>query len=207
MPTYSHQDILQLERFFRVNLVNTASGIRSPYLIGTSDKDGNTNLAIFNSVVHIGAKPPALGFIMRPHTVERHTYENIKASGVFTLNLVHSDIIEKAHRTSASYPRDRSEFDSCGFQEQYLQGFSAPFVQECELKLGLTLLEEHLIEFNQTILLIGRIDHLILPDGCVKQDGSIDHDQLNTVGVSGLYSYYDTQLNRQLDFVRPEQTS
>ena len=207
MPTYSHQDILQLERFFRVNLVNTASGIRSPHLIGTADKDGNTNLAIFNSVVHIGAKPPALGFIMRPHTVERHTYENIKASGVFTLNLVHSDIIEKAHRTSASYPRDRSEFDSCGFQEQYLQGFSAPFVQECELKLGLTLLEEHLIEFNQTILLIGRIDHLILPDGCVKQDGSIDHDQLNTVGVSGLYSYYDTQLNRQLDFVRPEQTS
>ena len=207
MPTYSHQDILQLERFFRVNLVNTASGIRSPYLIGTSDKDGNTNLAIFNSVVHIGAKPPALGFIMRPHTVERHTYENIKASGVFTLNLVHSDIIENAHQTSASYPRDRSEFESCGFQEQYLQGFSAPFVQECELKIGLSLLEEHLIEFNQTIILIGQIDHLIVPDSCVKQDGSIDHDRLNTVGVSGLYSYYDTQLNRQLDFVRPEKSS
>lgn len=204
MPTYSHQDILQLERFFRVNLVNTASGIRSPHLIGTSDKNGNTNLAIFNSVVHIGANPPALGFIMRPHTVERHTYENIKDTGVFTLNLVHTDIIEAAHQTSASYSREQSEFESCGLNEHYQEGFAAPFVQESKLKMGLTLLEEHLIEFNQTILLIGRIDHLILPDSCIKRDGSIDHDELNTVGVSGLYSYYDTHLNRQLDFVRPE---
>ena len=186
MPTYSHQDILQLERFFRVNLVNTASGIRSPHLIGTADKNGNTNLAIFNSVVHIGANPPALGFIMRPHTVERHTYENIKETGVFTLNLVHSDIIEKAHQTSASYSREQSEFETCGFNEEYLKGFSAPFVQECELKMGLSLLEEHLIEFNQTILLIGQIDHLILPDSCVKQNGSIDHDLVFTVGVAGL---------------------
>ncbi|PQB05707.1 flavin reductase family protein [Aureitalea marina] len=204
MPLYNEQDFLELEKYFRINLINTASGIRSPFLIGTCNEQGKTNLAIFNSVVHIGANPPCLGFIMRPHTVERHTYQNIKETGVFTLNLVHTGIIESAHHTSASYDREESEFDRCAFNPQYWDQFSAPFVQECRLKMAMALQEEHLIEFNKTILLIGRIIKLELPDGSVLEDGSIDHQALGTAGVSGLYSYYKNSAIKQLEFARPK---
>jgi flavin reductase (DIM6/NTAB) family NADH-FMN oxidoreductase RutF len=206
MKILPHKDILELDKYFRINLINTASGIRSPFLVGTADENGQTNLAIFNSVVHIGANPPCLGFIMRPHTVERHTYENIKTTGSFTLNLVHRGMIEQAHHTSASYPREVSEFTQSGLNPEFLEGFPAPFVSESKLKMGMSFLEEHEIQFNNTILIIGKVEKLIVPDEAVQEDGSIDHEILDTSGVSGLYSYYDIKANRKLPFQRPERT-
>lgn len=204
MAIYSNKEILELERYFRTNLVNTASGVRSPFLIGTEDAEGRSNLAIFNTVVHIGANPPCLGFIMRPHTVERHTYENIKATGGFTLNLVHKGLIDQAHHTSASYPRELSEFEASGLTREYLGNFRAPFVEQSKLKMGMSFLEEHKIEYNGTILLIGKVETLIVPEDAVQDDGSIDHDLLTTAGVSGLFSYYDIKSNRKLPFQRPK---
>ena len=203
MKIFNHHQIQELEKYFRANLINTASGMRSPFLIGTANEDSQTNLAIFNSVVHIGANPPCLGFIMRPHTVERHTYENIKATNYFTLNLVHKDILKKAHQTSAKYPANQSEFEQCGLTAEYLEDFPAPFVKESNLKMGLKLVEEQPIEFNKTILLIGQIESLILLDDAIEADGSIDHEILNTITVSGLYSYYKTAFITKQPYVRP----
>lgn len=203
MPIYNHQQIQNLEKYFRVNLINTVSGVRSAHLIGTTDANSNTNLAIFNSVVHIGANPPCLGFIMRPHVVERHTYENIKATNYFTINQVHAAIIEQAHQTSAKYPSDQSEFHKCNLTEEYVEDFPVPFVKKSRLKIGLSFVEEHPIKYNDTILIIGRIEKLIVPDEAVQDDGCIDHEGLETVVVSGLYSYYDLSFNRKLQFARP----
>ena len=51
---------------------NALSGAKPGYLIG-SGEGKDENLAIFNSITHIGANPPLLGFIQRPATVDRHT--------------------------------------------------------------------------------------------------------------------------------------
>ena len=80
-------------------------------------------------MVHIGSKPPLLGFVLRPTTVERHTYDNIKATSEFTVNHIHADMIDKAHQTSAKYDRDISEFEAVGLQEEYLNHCKAPFRQ------------------------------------------------------------------------------
>lgn len=47
-----------LEDRKRVSLINSLSEFKSLNLIGTINNQGQTNLAIFNSVVHIGANPP-----------------------------------------------------------------------------------------------------------------------------------------------------
>lgn len=47
-----------LEDRKRIALINSLSGFKSLNLIGTINNQGQTNLAIFNSVVHIGANPP-----------------------------------------------------------------------------------------------------------------------------------------------------
>lgn len=75
---FTFDEIMRLPSRYRANLINKVSGFKPANLIGTKSKSGQTNLAVFNSVVHIGANPPYLGFILRPTTVERHTYENIK---------------------------------------------------------------------------------------------------------------------------------
>jgi flavin reductase (DIM6/NTAB) family NADH-FMN oxidoreductase RutF len=98
----------------RIALINSISGLRPAVLVATADAGRRSNLAVMNSLMHVGARPPLLGLLFRPDTVERHTLENIRATGVYTVNHVHGGIIDAAHQSSARYPRDVSEFDAVG---------------------------------------------------------------------------------------------
>ena len=103
MNFFDFEAISNLEKIYRINLINSCSGFKSANLLGTISKEGITNVAIFSSVMHLGSDPPTLGFILRPKTVERDTYKNIKEIGFFTINHIWEDIIKDAHHTSAKY--------------------------------------------------------------------------------------------------------
>lgn len=112
MVNFTSEKLKDLDKRFRANLINSISGYKPANLIGTISNSGASNLAIFNSVVHLGANPPLLGFIMRPvEDVERHTYANIVRTGVYTINHVHENFIKNAHWTSAKFELDKSEFE------------------------------------------------------------------------------------------------
>ncbi|CAD7816239.1 hypothetical protein CHRY9390_03129 [Chryseobacterium aquaeductus] len=84
---FTNQQIADLEERKRTAMINSLSGFKSLNLIGTINKIGQTNLAIFNSVMHIGANPALMGFICRPDSVERDTLENIKQTGFASTGL------------------------------------------------------------------------------------------------------------------------
>jgi flavin reductase (DIM6/NTAB) family NADH-FMN oxidoreductase RutF len=197
------ESIEKMESRYRGNFFNTIAGFKSANLIGTASNNGQTNLAIFNSVVHIGANPPYLGFILRPTTVDRHTYENIKQNGNYTFNHVHKDFIEQAHQTSAKYGSDVSEFDACGFKEQYLDGFQPPYVKESVIKLGLQFEEEYKIKANSTILVVGKVMHAYLDEKLISKDGSVDLDAAGTVANSGLNEYLKPSKLKKFDYAKP----
>ncbi|MFK7806344.1 MAG: flavin reductase family protein [Saprospiraceae bacterium] len=204
MKTYTLDDILQLEKYYRISLINKISGLKSANLIGTKNSSGQSNLAIFNSVVHIGANPPYLGFICRPLAVERHTYENIKETGYYTINQVPESIHQKAHQTSAKYAREVSEFDACQLTESYLHDFPVPFVGESPIKIGLSFQEEQLIKVNNTVLVIGKIEQVILPDGLIQDDGNINFEEIEGIAINGLDSYYSCKRIGQYSYARPD---
>jgi len=203
MPTFELKDIMNFERTYRKTLMNKISGLKSVNLIGSKSAESISNVSIFNSVVHIGANPPLLGFIMRPLTVERHTYENIKSTGFYTINHVSESIHRNAHRTSAKFEAGTSEFDECGLTEKYMGNFAAPFVGESQIQIGLSFQEEHLIEANKTILIIGKVEKLLLPDHAVKDDGDIDLSILQSVCVGGLDTYYSSKKIGRCAYARP----
>ena len=60
------QTLSTYDRFYRGNLINSLSGFKPASLIGTSDDQGRTNLAIFSNIVHLGADPALVGFVNRP---------------------------------------------------------------------------------------------------------------------------------------------
>jgi flavin reductase (DIM6/NTAB) family NADH-FMN oxidoreductase RutF len=99
-------------------------------MIGTANNNGVTNLALFNSIFHLGANPPLLGMIFRPDGDDHDTLQNIKETGQYTINNVLPEWFEKAHQTSARYPSGYSEFEPCGFKESYYDDFKVPFVAE-----------------------------------------------------------------------------
>lgn len=203
MPIFSFDDLMEMPSRYRGNLLNKVSGIKPANLIATISKERKSNLAIFNSVVHIGANPPYLGFVLRPTTVERHTYENIKETGVYTINQITTEIHKKAHQTSANYERGVSEFERVGLTEEYYANFKAPFVKESTIKIALEFEEEHLIKCNDTRLIIGKITQLQLPDNCIAANGDINLEHLDCVGIGGLDSYYSVQKLGTYAYAKP----
>ncbi len=203
IKTFTYDELLELPSRYRGRLLNKASGLKPANLIGTQSKAGTVNLAVFNSVVHIGANPPYLGFILRPTTVERHTYENIKETGVYTINQITTAIHQQAHQTSAKYDRNISEFEAVGLKEYYHHDFGAPFVAESLIKIGLCFEEEHYIKCNNTRLVIGKVEHLILPEAAIAEDGDVMLEQLDPVAIGGLDSYYSVELLGRYAYAKP----
>ena len=188
---YSEKDVSAMDRIYRLNLINSITGIKPGNLIGTKSKDDKSNLAIISSVVHLGSNPALLGFVMRPQqTVKHHTYQNITETGVYTINHIPNNLTERAHYTSAKFEKDVSEFAACGFTEEYVSEFSAPFVAESEIKVSMRFTEEIHIKTNNTILIIGAVEHIIVSNKALNNDGSINLEEANSVGISGLDSYY-----------------
>ena len=199
------EDISALEARQRVLFINSLSGFKSANLVGTVGIKGQSNLAIISSVVHLGANPPLLGMVMRPHTVSRGTLENIIKTGVYTLNHVNSDIYQQAHQTSARYDEDVSEFDEVGLTELWNDNFKAPFVKESQIKIGMEFREQHTLNINGTEFIIGEIISIEMPDELVGDDGFVSLEKAETVAISSLDTYHSTSTLASLSYAKPEQ--
>lgn len=203
MGQFNTTDILAMEQRYRAAFINSLGGFKSGVLVGTANKKGNTNLAIFNSLFHLGANPALCGLIIRPDSVARHTYENILETGSYTINHINEGIYKQAHQTSARYDREVSEFDATGLTLQYEQGVMAPFVKESHVQFALEFAEKHELQINGTILVIGKVVKVMLPDECIGADGFIDIERAGTITVSGLDSYHTTQRLSRLSYAKP----
>lgn len=201
---FSLSDILEFEQRFRTTFVNSLGGFKTPVLIGTWDKEGRANLAIFNSLIHIGATPPLVGFIVRPDSVDRHTLQNIVETKVFTINHVKEEFYKKAHQTSARYAKDQNEFREVGLTEEFKTDFFAPFVKESAVKIGLDFMEKIDITINDTIMIIGKIKSVTLPADCIKTDGFVDLQKAGSIASTGLDSYYNTTEIARLSYAKPD---
>lgn len=204
MQHFSASDIESMDSIYRLNLINSITGYKSANLIGTKDPKGTSNLAVFNSVIHLGSNPGLIGFILRPTTVPRHTYENIKKSGVFTVNHIHFSQIDAAHHTAAKYPKDVSEFDRTTLEEHYRPDWEAPYVTDAPAQIGCHYENEYHIKENDTRLIIGRIAHLYLSESMLLEDGWVQLDKGGVLAINGLDGYALPKLLERLPYARPK---
>lgn len=200
----SKADIESWDSNYRVKFVNSVSGYKGVHLIGTKSKDNSTNAAVFNSIVHISSNPARVGFIMRPLTVSRHTYQNIKDTTYFTLNHVHKAFAEQAHFTSAKFKTEESEFDLCNLTETYKADFYAPFVEESNIQIGLRLIDDIELTQSEGRLIIGEVELVDVNEEYVEEDGQIDLEKANDVCVTGLNQYSSVQKFVKLPYAKVE---
>ena len=191
-----------LEKHTRTHLSNSLSGFKSANLIGTQDLLGNTNLSIVSSVIHLGANPPLVAMIIRPHSVPRHTFENILQTGTYTINQVNKSIYKQAHQTSARYDKEESEFDATGLTPEYLNDFAAPFVKESRLKYSVKFVENQHLAINGTELVIGEIMDVFVDKAALQSDGFLDLQAIETVAVTGLDSYHTSNKLTRLPYAK-----
>jgi flavin reductase (DIM6/NTAB) family NADH-FMN oxidoreductase RutF len=162
-------------------------------------------VAIFSSVTHLGSDPAMIGFIMRPTTVPRDTYKNIKETGYFTINHVTVDMIEDAHHSSANYDMGISEFEKTNLEEEYKTDIEIPFVKGSPVQLYCKYLNEYHIKENDTIHIIASIERLFFEEELQHEDGWLQLDKGKVVTVNGLDGYCLPKLVDRLKYARKNQ--
>ena len=140
--------------------------------------------------------------IIRPHSVPRHTFENILQTGTYTINQVNKSIYKQAHQTSARYDKEESEFDATGLTPEYLNDFAAPFVKESRLKYSVKFVENQHLAINGTELVIGEIMDVFVDKEALQSDGFLDLQAIETVAVTGLDSYHTSNKLTRLPYAK-----
>ncbi len=206
MHFFDHTDIQSLDKIYKINLINSCSGFKSANLLGSISTNGVANVAVFSSVTHLGSNPPTLGFILRPTTVPRDTYKNIKESGIFTINHIWEDIIEDAHHTSAKYPTDVSEFEMTNLESEFKGKFRTPFVKNAPVQMSMKFIEEIYVPSNDVMLIVAQIEELYIKDELLQDDGLINLSIGNVAVINGLDTYAIPKFKKQLTYQRPKNT-
>ncbi len=203
MAIFNSSDIHSWERFYRANFINSLTGFKSVNLIGTVNAEGQTNLAIFSSIVHIGSNPPLVGYINRPLASAPHTLDNIKTKGDYTINHIHPSFVQQAHQTSAKYEAGVSEFEVTELTPEFHGNIAAPFVKESHIKYALSLEEIIPIKLNDTFLVIGKITHIQLERDIVSADGFLHLEKAHSISCNGSDGYYKTELLARYQYAQP----
>lgn len=204
MKLFTRTDIDQMNKIYRLNLINSVTGYKSANLLGTKSLEGHLNVAVFSSITHLGSNPPLVGFVLRPTTVPRDTYKNIKETGIFTVNHIHESIIQDAHHTSAKYPSEVSEFDQTNLEPEFKNNFNAPYIKNAAVSLGCRFKNEYEIKENDTLLIVSEIEEIHIHEDALGDDGWVRLDRAKTVAINGLDGYALPKLIDRFSYARPK---
>ena len=196
------EDLQGYDRFTRANLINSLSGFKSASLIGTVNKNGEANLAIFSNIVHIGADPALVGFLNRPLEAAPHTLSNIQETGSYTINHITAGIFPQAHQSSAKYPADISEFDAVGLTPLYREGILAPFVAESHVQYSLEVKQITPLVLNGTFFVTGAIQEIFYPEEIQEEDGFLALEHAGSLCSLGTSAYYKTKRLGKLAYAK-----
>ena len=201
---FNEDEIENLDKIYRVNLINSCSGYKAANLIGTVSENNN-NLAIFSSLVHLGSNPPLLGFFLRPtEIVPRHTYLNIKENQYYTINSVEKEFADKAHHTSAKYDKSISEFEIVDLEPEFINKFPSPYVKSSSIKIGMKFVEEIKISYNKSRLIVGKIVELHVNDDMIDKDGFLNLYKAEVATISGCDGYSFPKNNSRKGYQKPK---
>jgi flavin reductase (DIM6/NTAB) family NADH-FMN oxidoreductase RutF len=204
MKQLSKLDFSNMEKVERLNLINSCTGYKSANLIATKSIHGKSNIAIFSSVTHLGSSPALIGFIVRPTTVPRDTYQNIKDTEYFTVNHITESMIADAHHTSANYENGISEFEKTKLVEEYKENIKVPFAKGSPVQLYCKYLSEYHIKENDTIHIIASIENLFYEENLRHADGWLQIEKGNVVTLNGLDAYCLPKLIDRFEYARKD---
>ncbi len=202
MKHITKQDLKDMNRIYRLNLINSCTGYKSANLIGTVSTQNIHNVAVFSSITHLGSDPALLTFIVRPTTVPRDTYKNIIDNKEFTVNHINVDDIKEAHHTSARYPSVISEFDMTKLEKEFKDDYKSPFVKSSRIKLGCKYLNQYEIKENNTLLMVAEINDIYFSEEIIQNDGWLNLEKAKTVTINGLDGYALPSLVNRFEYAK-----
>ncbi len=110
--------------------------------IGSRSPDGVNNLAPYSFFNGVAASPPTVMFAPtgQPHA-RKDTLANVRATEVFTVNIVDYSLGPAMNTTSGTYPDDVDEFEIAGLTVREAEAIDAPIVAEAPASFECRLMQ------------------------------------------------------------------
>lgn len=103
-----------------------------PALVTCRDEDGKANIITIAWTGIICSHPPKTYISVRP---ERHSYEIIKKTREFIINLTPASLAKAADLCGMLTGKKVNKFEKCNLSEEEAEGFSAPMIKESPMSL------------------------------------------------------------------------
>ncbi|MBQ8816629.1 MAG: flavin reductase family protein [Lachnospiraceae bacterium] len=101
-------------------------------MISVCDKEGNSNIITVAWAGTVCTNPAMVSISVRP---ERHSYQMIKETGEFVINLTTKDLVYATDYCGVKSGRDIDKFKACGLTPIWGQYVKAPMIQESPVNI------------------------------------------------------------------------
>jgi len=189
---------------------NPLKAIVSPRPIGwisSIGANGIHNLAPYSFFNAVSEIPPMVAFSGSPGTQgDKDTVKNIEETGDFVVNIVSSSLMNAMNITSASLPRDISEFDQAQLTPKPSRLVSSPHVAESpcylECKLWKIIDLPQASDESKSRLVIGEVVGIGIDDAIITPEGKIDVAKYQPAARLGYKDY--AIINKVFELDRPD---
>ncbi|MDI6825590.1 MAG: flavin reductase family protein [Candidatus Aenigmarchaeota archaeon] len=152
-------------------------------LVTTVDEKGRINAAPFSFCGPISIDPPMLSIGVRKF---QHTYQNIKKTGEFVVNLVTEEFAQKAIDCEKAYPQGVNELEKVMLHWCDSEKVKPPRIKEAKIHLECKLRNE--IETGDHIMMVGEI--VVANVEAVKENYIPDFEKLKVIMHASGESFY-----------------
>lgn len=149
-----------------------------PVLVSCSH-NGKDNLITIAWAGIVNSNPPMVSISVRP---ERYSYDLIKESGEFVINLASSRYAKEVDLCGVTSGRDIDKFQESGFTKETAVIVKAPLVAECPVNLECKVL--NIITLGSHDMIIGEIVNINADERVIDKHNLIDMDIMSPLAYA-----------------------
>ena len=155
-------------------------------LITSRNKEGKDNVFTVAWVGTVCTKPPMLSISIRP---ERLSYEYIKETMEFTVNLPSQDLVKKVDFCGVRSGRDVDKFKEARLTKEEAQVVDAPIIAESPVNIECKV--EKIVPLGSHHMFMAKVVNIMVDDDYMEDNGRFALEKTNPL----IYShggYYET---------------
>lgn len=145
-------------------------------LIASKNKEGISNVFTVAWTGTICTKPPMLSISVRP---ERLSYEYIKETLEFTVNIPHYGIVKETDFCGVKSGRNTNKIKDCGFTMKESTMIATPYIDECPINIECKVKE--IIPLGSHDLILAEVLTSHISSNLIDSNGKIHFEDANLI--------------------------
>jgi flavin reductase (DIM6/NTAB) family NADH-FMN oxidoreductase RutF len=145
-------------------------------LITSKNKSGATNVFTVGWIGTACTKPPVISVAIRP---ERLSYEYIKESGEFTVNLPPKTLVKAVDYCGVRSGRTNNKIDEMGFSLTDGISVSSPIIEQCPVALECKVIS--ITALGTHDLFLAEILNVHVDENLIDENGKIHYEKANLI--------------------------